>query len=382
MTEYTAAFAPAEHFQKAGLASHQNYKGVSMIDIHNVRLSHLWRSDELAALQPFLRNAAFVISHKSESPKTLWRVIRYLPADSAIVVVTNCPLDDFEHLKQELKTHLHTHRRLFIIHQKDSAIADLFSQHGVQQIIDEEGKVRSGKGEGMYIGALFALALKTPQWVVFFDADNHAPTVLLAYILAMGRLFTHDERRGLLHNVRICWLSKHGLETADLNAETVGRCTRVVSPVFSELVQDWFGVEHTIISSNAGEQGMNIAALRELRFSSGYSVESLQLLDLLYNAYCLNGQVRLDQYFSQSAFFHTKKDDSHVNRMIADSLGAFLVFEEHLPASVKMQMQAICQERDFELQSPITYPCPGEVETIFDGLELTHYQLKNLVVAR
>ncbi len=66
----------------------------------------------------------------------------------------------------------------------------------------------------------------------------------------------------------------------------MGRCTRVVSPLFNELLEGWFGMSgYAISSSNAGEQGMTVKTAISLRFSSGFSVETFQLLDLLFYAH-------------------------------------------------------------------------------------------------
>ena len=288
-----------------------------------------------------------------------------------------------------------SHRKLYIVHQKDRRVARLLKATGVEQILDENGRVRDGKGEGMYVGTLCAALLGYPQWVIFYDADNIVPCSLLEYTLAMGKLFLSasasvcfpsfqasgpvsggdryvrppDGRRGheagdTLHNVRVCWSSKPEVRNGNLEFKLLGRCTSVISPLFRTLLDEWFGIrDYPIVSSNAGEQGMTIKTAKALRFSSHYSVETFQFLDFL-NLSALSARPRraiLQQYQSKSPHFHTKGDDEHIRRMIAQSLGSFFVFQDAIPRSAREQLQRICDEMQLEICYPVIYPSIGSL---------------------
>ena len=350
------------------------------MDIHSVQFTYILETSDLERLDYFLSRTAFVISHKSEGIETLLRVLWYLPVNSTIIIVTNCPEMERDEIARELKRHLVHHKRTYLVHQKDEAIAQVFKECGVYHILDANGKVIDGKGEGMYIGALCAYQLGYPQWIIFYDADNFVPSALLEYTLAMSRLFmsapfptlccecdtfivqrqTESEAAPELHNVRICWSSKPALDSEDWDARIVGRCTRVVSPLFNSLLEEWFGIHnHAICSSNAGEQGMTIKTAITLRFSSGFSVETFQLLDLLVNATGrkdIAERIILQQYLSKSPHFHEKKGDEHIKRMIEESLGCFFHFEAFLPDIVKWQLQEIYDEQRLKLVYPLVYP--------------------------
>jgi mannosyl-3-phosphoglycerate synthase len=163
-----------------------------------------------------------------------------------------------------------------------------------------------------------------------------------------------------LHNVRICWSSKPELKNVRLDTRILGRCTKVVSPLFNELLEGWFGMNGCdIISSNAGEQGMTIKTALSLRFSSGFSVETLQLLDLLFHSYKRTagaGSTLLQQYSSKSPHFHEKKGDKHIKKMIEESLGSFFHFEEWLPDNVKQQLRMLYDELCLNFAVPRVYP--------------------------
>lgn len=350
------------------------------MNIQTVQFAHILETSDLEALHDFLSQTAFVISHKSESVETLLKVLWYIPVNSTVVIVTNCQERDRDDLARALKTRLAHHRKTYLIHQKDERIAHLFKACGVSHILGPDGKVVDGKGEGMYIGALCAYQLGYPRWTIFYDADNFVPSALLEYTLAMCKLFMsapfpayaceYDtfvaQNRTIgpvlpdLHNVRICWSSKPDMGSRDLDTRIMGRTTRVVSPLFNDLLEGWFGIQnHPISSSNAGEQGMTVKAAASLRFSSGFSVETFQLLDLLFQATewkGRSGEIIFQQYLSQSPHFHEKKDDEHIKKMIEESLGSFFHFETALPDNVKRSLQRVYDELQLEYVRPTIYP--------------------------
>jgi mannosyl-3-phosphoglycerate synthase len=351
------------------------------VNIHTVQFSHILETSELENLHYFLSHTVFVISHKNEKVKTLCEVLWYLPLNSPIIIVTNCQESERENFTNELKVLLAHHQRIYLVHQKEEAIARLFETYGVYHILGQDGKVIDGKGEGMYIGTLCAYQLAYPQWIIFYDADNFVPSALLEYTLAMSRLFMSPPLRADagerdtiiirgqagnqddaddLHNVRICWSSKPDMGSGHWDTGIMGRCTRVVSPLFNDLIEGWFGIHnYAISSSNAGEQGMTVKTAISLRFSSGFSVETFQLLDLLFHAHKRNGSAEgiiLQQYLSKSPHFHEKKGDEHIKKMIEQSLGSFFHFEKWLPDSVKRQLGTVYDELCLDFVCPGLYP--------------------------
>jgi mannosyl-3-phosphoglycerate synthase len=367
------------------------------VNIDTVRFSHILEANELVGLNYFLSHTAFVVSHKSESIETLLGVLWYLPVNSPIIVVTNSPEESLENIKVGLKEHLTHHAKTYLVHQKDASIATFFREYGVDQILGKDGRVVDGKGEGMYIGTMCALLLGYPQWIIFYDADNFVPSALLEYTLAMSRLFmsaptTYSGADALvvggqidggafpdLHNVRICWSSKPELGSKDVHEKLLGRCTRVVSPLFSTLLEDRFGIRnYAIYSSNAGEQGMTMKTAKALRFSSGFSVETFQLLDFLCKAAESGshaGSAILQQYQSKSPHFHDKKGDNHIKKMIAESLGSFFLFERFLSRKVRRQLQQVYKNLNLELMYPVVYPSLQDIPILGSEAFVDQYKL-------
>jgi mannosyl-3-phosphoglycerate synthase len=337
--------------------------------IESVCMPHLIEADHLDDLNYFVRHTAFLVCHKSEPLETLVAVLRYLPAESPVVVVTNCPEPQQAPLFEALPAHLGRRPATYLVHQKDPRLAQFFRHCGVSRILGSDGLIRDGKGEGMYIGALVAVLLRTPGWVVYYDADNHAPSALLEYTLAMARLFMAERRAWLsaqnpptfpaLHNVRVCWASKPTYDGQVFAPQpgVVGRCTRVIAPLCDTLLRArWPGTDQTLMTPNAGEQGMTVDTVRRLRYSSGYSIETFQLLQLLFSAGRGAPRPHLQQYLSASPHFHQKKDEAHVRGMIAASLGCFLSFQRRLPPDLLKRLGEVCDAAAIDPVLPIVYP--------------------------
>ena len=72
------------------------------MQIETVRFSHILEENRLRDITYFLSHTAFVVSHKTESTETLLKVLWYLPIESSIIIVTNCPEQDQEEIEISL----------------------------------------------------------------------------------------------------------------------------------------------------------------------------------------------------------------------------------------------------------------------------------------
>src|SRR5262249_702149 len=100
------------------------------MQIDTARFSHILEEDRLRDLTYFLSRTAFVVSHKTESIQTLLKVLWYLPIESPIFVVTNCPVQDREEIETSIRAFSTAHRNVYVIHQKDEGVAQFFKSHG------------------------------------------------------------------------------------------------------------------------------------------------------------------------------------------------------------------------------------------------------------
>ncbi len=361
------------------------------MDIETLRLPSIMDTDRFGDVDYFARHTAFVICHKSEPAHTLLTILRYIPADSPRIIVTNCSPRALPQLRYELSMGLTSRGATYLIHQKDERIAHFFQECGVPHILDASGTVADGKGEGMYIGTILAALLGIAKWIAYFDADNYAPSALLEYILAMGQLFTssagvYSSYRGYreypegapLHNIRVCWASKPHYDGVTFTPQphAHGRCTQVIAPLCDDLLRAWMpDLTQQLLTPNAGEQGMTMAAAMALRFSSGFSIETFQLLELAFISASATSRVRLQQYLSGSPHLHEKKDEAHIRGMIAESLGSFLAFRRHLPPYLLSRIMELASELDIHPARPTTYPAISRLPLARHGDFPTQFRL-------
>ena len=118
---------------------------------------------------------------------------------------------------------------------------------------------------------------------------------------------------------------------------------------------------------------MTMKTARTLRFSSKFSVETFQMLDFLFHAQA--GSAILQQYQARSLHFHDKKDDEHIKKMIAESLGTFFCFERWLPRKVKRQLRQVYADLRLEFVSPVVYPALQDLCVVSDEAFVSHYKL-------
>src|SRR5258706_15412654 len=102
--------------------------------VDTVRFSHILEEGKLHNVAYFLSHPAFVVSHKTESIEPLLGVLWYLPGDSPVIVVTNCPEENLARIKSGIQDALTGHKKNFLVHQKDEQVAPLFASQRVENI--------------------------------------------------------------------------------------------------------------------------------------------------------------------------------------------------------------------------------------------------------
>ena len=340
-------------------------RATSSLQIDDLRRNYVFDPAEVATLTGLLGRMAFVVCHKNEHVQTLVGVLRHLPTESSIVVVSNCPEPQLGELRSLLSGLLARHQRVFVVHQRDRAIARFFGDRGVTGILGGDDLVRNGKGEAMYIGALCAVLLESTGGVVFYDADNHMPSSLLEYTFGIATELAKTNSMALdgaetLHNIRLAWASKVDFREPLPDGPVMGRCSAVVSPLITTIVESLFGaVSPPIRSPNAGEQAMSWDAVTTLRFSSGFSNEAFQLLDLLFASVSSNGRPRrvlLQQFHSVNPHVHTKRNDEHIRNLVAQSVGGILAFRDSLPSSALLAVDSVAKRYGLDTIEPTVYP--------------------------
>src|SRR3989337_1961443 len=128
---------------------------------------------------------AIVIPIKDEKLKLLEGVLSGIPHDCHVIVVSGSkrsPVDRFMMEVHMLKHFNHfVGDEILLIHQQDPGLSEAFRSVGFDSILDEDGSVRSGKAEAMFIGILLAKMLGK-EYVGFIDADNSVPGAVHEYV--------------------------------------------------------------------------------------------------------------------------------------------------------------------------------------------------------
>jgi mannosyl-3-phosphoglycerate synthase len=217
---------------------------------------------------------AIVILCMNEEFQTIDGVLSGVPHDCLIILVSNsnrASLDRY-HVEVQLLENFckDTGRSALAIHQKDSGLAQAFSDIGASALIAEDGLIHSGKGEGMFLGMALA-AMTGREYIGFVDADNFIPGSVSEYckVYAAG-LHLADSPDSM---VRVSWSSKPKERDGRLMFDRKGRSSRVVNEWLNNLLQQYSGYGTEIITTgNAGEHAMTLSLGLKIKLASGFAV--------------------------------------------------------------------------------------------------------------
>ncbi|MBC7101198.1 MAG: mannosyl-3-phosphoglycerate synthase [Methanobacteriales archaeon] len=272
------------------------------------------------SLKHILEDFSIIVPIKNENIRLFDSVIRSIPADCHIIVVSN---SDKEKCEEEMKVVEDFHNiagdPIIFAHQRDPSIGSILEDMGYTNILDN-GIVRDGKGEGLIIGLLINKCLGR-KYVGFVDADNYMPTSIYEYVLdfAVGIAMSKTP----YSMVRLLWRYKPKAAGNRLHLEKWGRVSRITNKYMNLLLSSRLGHETKIIKTgNAGEHAMSMELAERLAYAHGYSFEPYQLIHMLESADGLNLKdgVEVFQIETLSSHMHENKGEEHVNDMILSSL--------------------------------------------------------------
>jgi mannosyl-3-phosphoglycerate synthase len=179
----------------------------------------------------------------------------------------------------------------------------------------------------MVIGILIA-KMYHREYVGFIDGDNYIPGAVNEYvkIFACGLCMSTSP----YCNVRVSWLFKPKIKGSSLYFAKWGRISEVTNKYLNALLSDITGFETEVIrTANSGEHALSMRLAECLHFSSGYSVEPHELLDILekfggllpsnYPEVMEKG-VEIFQIEPRNPHFHEEKGSMHLKEMLAGSL--------------------------------------------------------------
>ena len=296
-----------------------------------------------AALRAMEQDMVVVVPCMNETRRVIEGVLSGIPHGCLIVMVSNSsrrPVDRYEIELQSLEQYCQLAERPAIaVHQRDPGLAAAMKAAGAAEMIDDDGLLRSGKGEAMLVGLALS-ALTGRRHLGYIDADNFVPGAVNEYCKAYAAaLHLADSPYAM---VRISWHSKPKLRDGRLFFSRRGRTSELTNKFLNQLIGEYsgFGTE-VVATGNAGEHAFSLDLGLKLRLASGFAVEPFEFLDLfeqfggvLESRYpeVMERSVSVTQIETRNPHFHDDKGDHHVQEMRAQALNVLYHSQVCLPS--------------------------------------------------
>src|SRR5918996_1026019 len=270
------------------------------------------------------KKMAIVIPIKGERLKLLEGVLSGIPHDCLTIIVSNSPRQPVDRYKLEKEAlerfNRFAEKNALIVHQKDPGLSDALRGVGYTSIFGTDDTVRNGKAEGMIIGMLLS-KMAGKEYVGFIDADEYVQ------IYASGIAMSNTPYT----MVRVSWIYKPKISESGVYFSKWGRVSETTNQYLNSLVSYYTGFETEVMrTGNSGEHCMSMKLAELLTYSSGFSVETYEIVNLLEefggimpteNQEAMDKGIEVMQVETRNPHFHEEKGDIHLKEMIDGSLG-------------------------------------------------------------
>ncbi|MCD6456818.1 MAG: mannosyl-3-phosphoglycerate synthase [Methanophagales archaeon] len=283
-------------------------------------------------LKDVLNRFAVVIPVKDEKIHLLDGVLRAIPFNCTIIVVSNSGRGEHDLYKMEkdmiTKLHELTQQEVLLVHQKDPEVGFAFYEAGYDYLLDKDDLVRDGKAEGMIIGMLLAKSVGK-DFIGFADADNYIPGSVREYVLDYAAGFCMSESPYSM--VRLHWRYKPKVVEERLYFKKWGRVSEVTNKYLNLLLSTNSGFETgVVVTGNAGEHAMTTKLADIMRYSPGYSIEPYQFV-YLFDEFGLKAEkmaypdaanegIEIFQIETLNPHLHEEKGEKHIKDMLLGSV--------------------------------------------------------------
>ena len=323
------------------------------------------------------RRMAIVIPTKGERLRLIEGVLSGIPHDCLTIIVSNSPRQPVDRYKLEKESlqqfNRFVGRNAFILHQRDPVVSEVLRDVGYNSILAPDGTVRSGKAEGMVIGMLLA-KMAGKEYVGFIDADNYVPGAVNEYakIFASGIAMSQTPYT----MVRISWIYKPKISETGLYFSKWGRVSEITNQHLNTLVSYYTGFETEVVrTGNSGEHCMSLKLAELLTYSSGYAIESYEIVNILeefggiiptVNQDAMDKGVEIMQVETRNPHFHEDKGDDHLKEMVVGSLGS-IYHSKICPPKVREKiLEALRSKNMLEENQQQEPPIPHKIEPFKD----------------
>lgn len=277
---------------------------------------------------------AIVVPIKDDELFSFEGVLSAIPHESPIIVVSASsrePVDRFRH-EVEVARLLHnkTKKSIIVVHQHDPAWAEALQDTRVSEVLGRDGKVRSGKGEGMLLGVLLAAGLGA-EYVGFVDSDCYVPGAVHEYVWSYYAGFALASSPYVM--VRIKWPYKGKIAgiQQDIYFRKRGRVSMHTNNVLNMVLSLARSVETDIIvTANSGEHALSTKLAMSMGWAGGFAVEPYELVYLLERCWLgldkgqcplLPYDAKIIQIETRNPHIHAERGDEHIMDMLSLSLG-------------------------------------------------------------
>jgi mannosyl-3-phosphoglycerate synthase len=279
------------------------------------------------------RRMAIVIPIKGERLRLLEGVLSGIPHDCLTIIISNSPRQPVDRYKLEKDALLQFNRFVgrdgLILHQRDPGLSEALKETGYTSILGPDNVIRDGKAEGMVIGMLLA-KMAGKEYVGFIDADNYVPGAVNEYVKIFASGIAMSKTPYTM--VRVSWIFKPKMSETGLYFSKWGRVSELTNQHLNSLISYYTGFETEVMrTGNSGEHCMSIKLAELLTFSSGYSIEPYEIVNVLEefggiiptaNQDAMDKGVEVMQVETRNPHFHEDKGDDHLKEMMVVSLGS------------------------------------------------------------
>lgn len=283
-------------------------------------------------IKDVLRRTAIIVPVKDERTHLLEGVLRAIPFDCSIIVVSNSKREtpDVYRMEKDMVAKLHdlTQQEVLVIHQKDPDLGFAFYEAGYNTLLDRNTVIRDGKAEGMITGMLLAKSLGK-DFIGFADADNYIPGSVREYVLDYAAGFCMSKSPYSM--VRLHWRYKPKVVEERLYFQKWGRVSEITNKYLNLLISTRTGFETNIlITGNAGEHALTTELADILSYARGYAIEPYHFIGLfdefglgvedITNVDAANTGIEIFQIETLNPHIHEERGDEHVNKMLLNAL--------------------------------------------------------------
>ena len=322
------------------------------------------------------RRMAIVIPIKGERLRLLEGVLSGIPHDCLTIIVSNSPRQPVDRYKLEKEAlqqfNRFVGRNAIILHQRDPDLSRALKEVGYSSLLGPDDIVRSGKAEGMVIGMLLA-KMAGKEYVGFIDADNYVPGAVNEYVKIFASGIAMSETPYLM--VRVSWIFKPKMSETGLYFSKWGRVSEMTNQHLNSLISYYTGFETEVMrTGNSGEHCMSIKLAELLSFSSGYSIESFEIVRILeefggiiptQNQEAMDKGVEVMQVETRNPHFHEDKGEDHLKEMILASLGS-IYHSKICPPKLREKIIESLQSKAMLEEGQSEPPVNGKIEPFKD----------------